>query len=265
MNRFMCLKINILLFALLVSLNQVYASVVITKNDAINKMVEASEKYNEGMYKEAVDIYETLTDLGYETAELFHNLGLAYFKRDELGKAILNLERAKRLQPYNRDINHNLSLVKENIESNLIPAPDFFLKRWYQSVVYLGSINFWLILHLLFLFSAVGLYYAYLFRHDLFRWHKSYTLGILVALVTLSIIFSFFTYSRALAIKRNDIGIVNHSGAALRAGAEGNSLEVMQLEEGLKVVIRDRIGTFLKVRLEDYTEGWISEDEIYVI
>jgi tetratricopeptide (TPR) repeat protein len=76
-------------------------------------MESANDLYNIERYQEASLSYERLVGLGYEDQDLFYNLGNAYFKQDELGRAILNYLRAQRLSPNDDDIKANLKFVRE--------------------------------------------------------------------------------------------------------------------------------------------------------
>jgi tetratricopeptide (TPR) repeat protein len=63
----------------------------------------AIEAYRNQDYKRSIELYETLVASGLEenreSAQLYFNLGNAYFRDHQLGKAILNYERAHLLAP----------------------------------------------------------------------------------------------------------------------------------------------------------------------
>ena len=77
----------------------------------------ANHLYETGNYEEAARSYQHLVGLGYEDATLYYNLGNAYYKMDDLGRAALNYLRARRLAPYDGDIDTNLALVRQQMES----------------------------------------------------------------------------------------------------------------------------------------------------
>lgn len=78
-----------------------------TAVDAANKLTMS------GHYAEAVQLYEEQVARGVQDSALFFNLGNAYFHQGDLGRAVLNLERAAQLNPRDADIANNLSLVRE--------------------------------------------------------------------------------------------------------------------------------------------------------
>ena len=65
-------------------------------------MAEANAQYERGEYGDAAQQYEALIASGYEDAALYYNLGNAYFKKGELGLAVLNYLRAEELSPRRR-------------------------------------------------------------------------------------------------------------------------------------------------------------------
>jgi hypothetical protein len=72
----------------------------------------ANQLYVAGHYAEAVRIYEGQLALGVQDSALYYNLGNAYFQQGDLGRAVLNLERAAQLDPRDADIQANLELVR---------------------------------------------------------------------------------------------------------------------------------------------------------
>ena len=100
-------------------------------------MAEANAQYERGEYADAAQQYEALIDGGYEDATLYYNLGNAYFKRGDLGRAVLNYLRAEELSPRDADIRANLDLARgravDQVESggeSLIASVSNVARRW---------------------------------------------------------------------------------------------------------------------------------------
>jgi tetratricopeptide (TPR) repeat protein len=78
---------------------------------------KASRLYSESKFEDAIREYKSISEHGYESGNLYYNLGNCYFKTGLLGYAILYYEKAKRLMPYDSDLRANLkyaySLVEE--------------------------------------------------------------------------------------------------------------------------------------------------------
>lgn len=75
-------------------------------------MQVGNSRYESGDYSEAVEIYETITDAGVQNSSLYFNLGNAYFKNGDLGRAILNYRRAQYLDPRDSAIAQNLTIAR---------------------------------------------------------------------------------------------------------------------------------------------------------
>jgi tetratricopeptide (TPR) repeat protein len=72
----------------------------------------ANALYKDGRFAEAAREYEQVLQAGVESGNLYFNLGNAYFKAGERGKAILNYERARRFLPTDADLAANLSYAQ---------------------------------------------------------------------------------------------------------------------------------------------------------
>ncbi|MCK5127471.1 MAG: tetratricopeptide repeat protein [candidate division Zixibacteria bacterium] len=72
-----------------------------------------NDYYSNGDYKGAIAEYEKVIQAGYQSPELYYNLGNSYFREGLLGQAIGNYIRAKRLDPRDDDIEANLSFARK--------------------------------------------------------------------------------------------------------------------------------------------------------
>src|SRR5580704_484089 len=74
---------------------------------------KANEEYAAGHFQEAIDGYETLARSGKWSASLFYDLGNAYFRASDFGRAILNYERALALEPRHPEADANLRIARD--------------------------------------------------------------------------------------------------------------------------------------------------------
>lgn len=68
--------------------------------------------YADGRFADAAAVYEQVLADGYESGALYYNLGNAYFRAGDSGRAILNYERARRLVPRDPDVHANLGFAR---------------------------------------------------------------------------------------------------------------------------------------------------------
>lgn len=72
----------------------------------------ANQLYQVGNFDDAIRIYEQIIDQGVEDSTLYYNLGNSYFGKGDLGRAILNFQRATLLAPRDSDIATNLEIAR---------------------------------------------------------------------------------------------------------------------------------------------------------
>ena len=116
-----------------------YSPTVTVAQGSQDLFEQANEAYSKGDFTGAAEMYEQLTTTsGYGTGLLF-NLGNSYVQLGEIGKAILNYERALRLAPSDSDIQGNLELIRK--KSGLFAREYSWSERFFQ----LLDLNQWTI------------------------------------------------------------------------------------------------------------------------
>ena len=74
-----------------------------------NPDIEAANKaYNKEKYNDAITLYNKVLEKGEVASDLYYNLGNCYFRIANYPMAILNFERAKKLNPADADVDFNL-------------------------------------------------------------------------------------------------------------------------------------------------------------
>ncbi len=68
------------------------------------------------------------------SSTIFYNLGNAYYRQGNLGKAIVNYERALKLDPTNADARDNLDFVKSKITDRQIDEGSIMTKLWHNVI-----------------------------------------------------------------------------------------------------------------------------------
>ncbi|MEZ4862532.1 MAG: tetratricopeptide repeat protein [Caldilineaceae bacterium] len=81
----------------------------------IDTLARGNQLYAQGDFQAAGQLYEQLIAQGVEDSVLYYNLGNAYYKQGELGRALLNYTRAARLAPRDADIQANLALARSQV------------------------------------------------------------------------------------------------------------------------------------------------------
>ncbi len=225
-----------------------------------DEFTKANNAYMAGFYGNAITIYEGILNGGLESADLYYNLGNAYFKNDEIAKAILNYERALRLNPGNEDYKYNLRIANDKLVDKIDSIPELFYIKWWKSVKYLLSPNAWAKLAL-FSFSLVFIFIAIflLSRTALLKRVFFYSGLVLITLHLLSGIFAWQAWNEA---KKKNAAIVFLPSMPVKSSPDENSIDLFVVHEGLKVQILDKIGDWVEIRINNGSKGWVKAENL---
>ena len=220
----------------------------------------AAAAYNAADYLTAIEYYTTILDGGRHSAELYYNLANAYFKREQVGEALLNYNRAVRLKPADVDIRHNLAFAEQSTKDSIEQIPEFFLSTWMRSVRNLMGGNAWTILSIVMLALALAMALLYLLAQPLTMrktgFYSMALFGLLFIITT-----SFAWSARTEATAQRD-AIIMSSAASIKSSPDGNSTELFVLHEGTKVRVGEVMDKWAEVRIADGRKGWIEIDRI---
>jgi tetratricopeptide (TPR) repeat protein len=78
-----------------------------------SRFAKADKEFSAGDFKAAIADYEAMVTAHEWSANLFYNLGNAYFHVHDFGRAILNYERALQIDPHHPEAEANLRLVRD--------------------------------------------------------------------------------------------------------------------------------------------------------
>src|SRR5262249_25955263 len=107
---------------------------------------KANEEFTRGNFKEAIAGYEALVGAGQWNANLFYNLGNAYFRTRDFGHAILNYQRALALDNHHPEATANLQIARD--EARALELQPTKLERYLQfasinQYVIAAAVAFW--------------------------------------------------------------------------------------------------------------------------
>lgn len=113
-------------------------------------MEEAERAYQEKRFADAARTYEQLlaapenANLAQqERGALYYNLGNCYYRTKELGKAVLNYQRALRLDPSDEDAAFNLQLVQSKLTDRFDAPSEMFFFTWGRAFIHSISATAW--------------------------------------------------------------------------------------------------------------------------
>jgi tetratricopeptide (TPR) repeat protein len=229
----------------------------------VDILKNANQAYIDGKYEEAIDLYNTVIDSGYESAALYYNLGNAYFKSNKVTNAILFYERAKLLDPNDDEIEFNLELAKTFTVDKIEEIPELFLVTWIKAVVHALKVDAWA-------FISIACFIAMLLGLSIYFFSKGYqtkrlTFLLAILLLVLSIVSYSFAAIQKNEITRNDTAIVFAPTITLKSSPDRQSKDLFVLHEGTKVVVVDEVGEWREIKLADGSKGWLKISDIEII
>ncbi len=220
----------------------------------------ATVAYNKKDYNKAIQLYQHIINNGYTSAYLYYNLGNAYFRINELAKAIYYYEKAKLLNPKDLDILHNLKYANALISDKINELPEPFYITWFRQFTYLFDTNTWAWVSIsLFLIILIFIYVNFLSSSIVFtRIVKSLAVFILFAWI-LSIGAAYYTYKHA---NSKQYAIIVSKVVEIKSSPDENSTSLFVLHEGTKVYIKDEFEDWLEIKISDGNTGWLKKNDI---
>lgn len=220
----------------------------------VTNMAAAADLYERGLYVESAQTYQQIVDNGFQNAALYYNLGNAYFKQEDLGRAIINYLRAFRLDPNDADIINNLELARARIhdDNRKVEATSEILKKPVFHFMKIGLIVTVAPIAL----AIVCLLASVIVLRSRLRTNRFLQIGIAIS-GTLALVTSLISLSQLLPSERTDLVIVAKSVDVV-SGPGPQYLKEFNLHGGLEVELLERRGTWARISLADQTlQGWV--------
>jgi tetratricopeptide (TPR) repeat protein len=234
---------------------------------------QANKEYDQGNYAESVKLYEKILATGFVNGHLYFNLGNAYFRKGEMGKAILYYRKAGRLIPRNQDLRTNLRYAKENTKDSAeLDERGKLLKSiffWYSPLTFLEQL--WILIGLNFVFWSIRFI-------RIFVWNEPVKWGYYSALLLLGI-FAISTILKGWSDQTHHSGVVLTPKVAVLSGNGVHNTPLFYLHEGAEFGIVDEVNDWLLITTKVYTDtekgekgllakmekGWVEKKFVGVI
>ena len=224
---------------------------------------EADSAYARGQYQQAISDYEELLK-GGASADIYYNLGNAYYRTENITRAVLNYERALLLSPGDRDIRFNLQLARSKTIDKIVPESEMFFITWYHSLVNLMSVDGWARLAIVSLALVIILSLLYLFSDRIWLRKVGFFGG--TFLLVVFVLANIMAWQQKQNLLYRKGAIVTASSITVKGAPAKNGTDLFILHEGTKVIITDdAMKAWKKIRLADGKEGWIESQKIELI
>jgi tetratricopeptide (TPR) repeat protein len=212
---------------------------------AATQFAKANQEYAAGDFKAAIDDYEALVRAGQDTPNLFYNLGNAYFRKNNFGRAILNYERALALDPHHPESEANVQIARDEARAlELVPTRSerLFAFADENQLVVTAAIAFW-----------IGMF-------SIAAWIIGRSRSALaLSILSLSIFAIAVVASYQLSHGKNGPGLAIVTGDKVdaRLATADNANRVLTLPAGSEIKIVSQRGDWIYAALPNNLRGWI--------
>lgn len=221
---------------------------------------EGNSMYQKEKYNEAVTEYESVLSANKESADLYFNLGNAYYKLNKVAPSIYNFEKALVLKPNDKDILNNLEFAKKLTIDEIKETQkvgfekllrDFTGKYHYDLWAWI-SVGF----AILFLVFFIGYYFS---GTTMLKRFFFVGMFIIIIFLIISILSAFFEKSY---FDNEKPAIVFAEVAEVKSEPRSSATDAFMLHEGTKVMVVEKIRGWSKIELLDGSDGWIESNSI---
>jgi tetratricopeptide (TPR) repeat protein len=248
---------KIIFFFLLISFFSLQSAWADTSLDLYHKANIAYQKMD---YPAAVSLYEQLIKTGNISADVYYNLGNAYFKNGNAPRAILNYERAKKLNPEDEDINFNLKIASLKVMDKMDVIPEVFYKRWIRAIAMSFPSNTWTTLFIILVWFLFGAAAFYMTGQTSALKKISFVLIMVFAFLSVS---SFVFAKKRYAISRQEKqSIIITPSVYIKSSPDEKGNDLFILHEGTKVDVLDELNGWDKIRIANGTIGWMKSTDL---
>jgi tetratricopeptide (TPR) repeat protein len=223
---------------------------------AENLFLKGNEFYAKGKYKEAAASYEQVLAAGYFSAEVYFNLGNAYYKQEEIPLTILNYEKAGKLSPDDDDIKVNIQLANLKIADKIDAVPEFFLTKWWRSFLLSCPAEVLSVLSVIGFLMGFALLIVYLFAVSIAVKRPAFYSGIV--LLVFALLITGVASLQNSYLKSSNGAVIFSGTVNVKSGPKDSFKTLFVIHEGLKVHVKEQNEGWIRIELPNGNVGWIS-------
>lgn len=223
---------------------------------------QANSLLSEGEYQDAIEIYQSISEDGYEAGALWQNLGVAYTRLDSLGKAKYYFLKAQRFSETEEQAEQSLEFINNQFPRQSAVLPEL---PWIRFINFLSvhiGLQVIAITALVLLYLGIALKIWAWFRLELKKMLNYLSYGCIALSAFLFICSMVIQYQQ----NRYSTGVMVDREASVHQRPEENSSIISTAYEGytMQVDKTESKGetSWTYIRLENGMYGWIENDHI---
>jgi tetratricopeptide (TPR) repeat protein len=220
--------------------------------EAPSHFEQANRLYEQGKFSEAASLYESMIKAGRRSPEILFNLGNAYFRQGQLGRALFNYRQAERVRPRDPDVQANLRFTRERVPGALSTTDP----AWLRLVRYFTLDELTTACTLLFWIWA-GLVCISKWRPDLRLRSPVLTIGSLLAAGVIVLLIAYNTSDQRIAL-------VTSSQAPVHLGPLSESQVAYTAADGTELKALAQRADWLQVSDRAERSGWVQMTNVLI-
>jgi len=224
-----------------------------------NDFEQGNKDYSAGEYAAAIDNYLKIVAAGGESGEVYFNLGNAFYKMGEIGRAILYYEKANKFLTGDEALEQNLKIAQLKIVDKIEPLPQLFLTLWKDAILDMATIN-------LFAWVCLGFFIiALIFLSLNIVYSKRIYFRTGIILFSIFIINLFLLIGKIHKLETENFAIIMDKKVSVVGEPSLSGSEVFILHEGTKVKINRLLDGWYEIAIADGKTGWIKSHSLEII
>ena len=216
---------------------------------------QANKLYEQGNFKEAAAAYQALANRGIESPVVYYNLGNAWYKAGQNGRAMAAYLRAERLAPRDPNVRFNLAFVRSKVNAGKVSTGTAL-----QRALRYFSVNEWTI-------AAASAFWVFILLLAVTEFRPGWRVllrnwivlaGLLTLLVAAALIGALYDLSHAKP------AVIIVPEAVVRYGPLEESHTFYTLHDGSEVrLLEDRPdNAWVKVEDGNGRQGWLKREQV---
>ena len=223
---------------------------------------EANNYYNDSKYLESIKIYESILAGGWESSNLYYNLGNSYFRQNQIGQSIWAYNKALKMDPRNEDLIKNLSIAEAKIKDRIILPDEFYFVKVYGNFKSRYTLKEWLLAGgIIVLFTVVSFLIS-----EFHIFNNLKIVRVVKILILLTVTIHIVILDKFFDDKDDNIGIIIDNQVEAYSGPfYGDNSVLFNVNEGTEVMIKQNQKNWIEIILLDGKRAWITSDKIRVL
>jgi tetratricopeptide (TPR) repeat protein len=228
-----------------------------------NIFSQANELYNKGSYIEAINNYKEIIKNDFHSAELYYNLGNAYYRLDSIASSVYYYEKALQLNPNDRETIDNLELINKTLVDEIDPITIPLIESILNRVSNIFYFETWGYISIFFSFLIVALFLSYYFANSSRVKRLTFVLLCISSIFMLvSLINGNKGYNNYI---NNEYAVIYSYETDLKTEPNYRSETLFMLHEGTKIQVLENYNNWIKIRLVNGQVGYIQLIDVKIL